>query len=284
MTLALRRFDHPEEFAEAAMLFLLRHEAEHCLPIGIIAQAIEDPSRWDPPLTFATVECDGEPVAVAIRTPPFQPAISRVDDLAAIPLLVDLFIEDETVGGFMAPVDVGALLAEEWATRTGLTVAISMPERIYTVEKVEPVLGVPGLLRRATAADRDLLITWNDEFVAEAFGERAVPGQAARGVDARLTGAQSGFAFWEDGEPVCLIGFSGPTPNGIRIGPVYTPPAFRRRGYGSAATAALSRELIDEGRRFCVLFADLDNPTSNHIYQEIGYRPVADVAVYAFRR
>ncbi|MCC6791852.1 MAG: GNAT family N-acetyltransferase [Thermomicrobiales bacterium] len=284
MELVLRRFDDPEAFAEAAMLFLLEHEAEHCLPIGVVAQAIENPARWEGPITFATVERDGDPVAAAIRTPPFEPVFSRVDDPAAIPLLVDLFLEDETVGGFMAPVEVGSLLAEEWGTRTGCSVAISMPERIYKVEKVEPVLGVPGILRRATIADRDLLIAWNEAFVAEAFGERAVPGQAARGVDSRLTSAQSGFAFWEDGEPVCVVGFSGPTPDGIRIGPVYTPPAFRRRGYGSAATAALSRELIDEGRRFCVLFADLDNPTSNHIYQEIGYRPVADIAVYKLTR
>ncbi len=184
----------------------------------------------------------------------------------------------------MAPVEVGSRFAEEWAVRTGDSVAISMPERIYMVETVRPAHGVPGSLRRATTADLDLLMAWNDAFVEEAFGERAVPGQTARSIASRLGSEQGGYAFWEDGEPVCLVGFTGPTPNGIRIGPVYTPPEFRRRGYGSAATAELSRQLIAEGRRFCVLYTDLDNPTSNHIYQEIGYEPVADVAVYAFTR
>jgi GNAT superfamily N-acetyltransferase len=284
MTLTLRRFEDPEAFAEAVMLFLLKHEAEHCLPIGIIAQTIENPERWEGPVTFATVDRDGEPVAVAIRTPPYEPVFSRVEGTDAIPLLVDLFTDDEAVAGFMAPIDVGALLAEEWARQTGFAVAISMPERIYAIERVEPVIGVPGALRWATEADRDLLIAWNEAFVAEAFGERVAPGHAARGVDTRLNSEQSGFAFWEDSGPVCMVGFGGPTPDGSRIGPVYTPPEFRRRGYGSAAVAALSQELIDEGRRFCVLFADLDNPTSNHIYQEIGYEPVADVAVYKFTR
>lgn len=284
MSLTLRRFEDPEAFAGAAMLFLLKHEAEHCLPIGIVAQSIENPARWEAPVTFVTVDQEGEPVAVAIRTPPYHPVLSRVEDLAALPLLVDLFEDDAGVTGFMAPTGVGAIFAEEWARRTGQAVSISMPERIYKVERVDPVLGVPGSLRRATVADRDLLIAWNDEFVAEAFGERVPTGHATRAVDTRLTSEQSGFAFWEDGGPVCMVGFSGPTPDGIRIGPVYTPPEFRRRGYGSAATAALSQELIDEGRRFCVLFADLDNPTSNHIYQEIGYEPVADLAVYKFTR
>jgi uncharacterized protein len=159
-----------------------------------------------------------------------------------------------------------------------------MPECIYSIETVRPPAGVPGSLRRATEADLELLHQWNDAFVEEAFGERAVPGQTARSIASRLGSAQGGYAIWEDGDPVCLVGFTGPTPNGIRIGPVYTPPQFRRRGYGSAATAELSRQLIAEGRRFCVLFADLDNPTSNHIYQEIGFEPVADVAVYAFTR
>jgi predicted GNAT family acetyltransferase len=92
-----------------------------------------------------------------------------------------------------------------------------------------------------------------------------------------------GLVFWEDGETVSFAGYGGLTPNGIRIGPVYTPPELRGRGYGSALTAALTQQLLDGGRRFCFLFTDLANPTSNSIYQRIGYRPVSDVDAWAFR-
>jgi len=91
-----------------------------------------------------------------------------------------------------------------------------------------------------------------------------------------------GIVVWEEGEPVSLAGFGGPTPNGIRIGPVYTPPGLRRRGYASALTAALTQQLLDGGRRFCFLFTDLANETSNSIYQRIGYRPVSDVDQWSF--
>ena len=76
--------------------------------------------------------------------------------------------------------------------------------------------------------------------------------------------------------------YGGPTPNGARIGPIYTPPDQRRRGYGSALTADLTQLQLDRGRRFCFLFTDLANPTSNSIYQQIGYRPVSDSAQWAF--
>ena len=82
--------------------------------------------------------------------------------------------------------------------------------------------------------------------------------------------------FWKDPEPVSMAGSAGPTPSGIRISAVYTPPGLRGRGYASAAVAALSQKMLDGGRRFCFLFTDLANPTSNSIYQKIGYQPVCD--------
>jgi predicted GNAT family acetyltransferase len=75
---------------------------------------------------------------------------------------------------------------------------------------------------------------------------------------------------------VSLAGFGGPTPHGIRIGPVYTPRQQRGRGYGSAVTAAVSQLNLGRGRRFCFLYTDLANPTSNAIYLRLGYEPVCD--------
>ena len=101
-------------------------------------------------------------------------------------------------------------------------------------------------------------------------------------VEYRLTTPGRGFRLWDDGGPVSLAGFGGGTPNGIRIGPVYTPPELRGRGYASALVAALSAELLAAGRRFCFLYTDLANPTSNRIYERIGYRRVCESAEIAF--
>jgi predicted GNAT family acetyltransferase len=82
--------------------------------------------------------------------------------------------------------------------------------------------------------------------------------------------------------PVSLAGFGGPTPNGIRIGPVYTPPEHRNRGYGTAVTAAVTQLLLARSHRFCFLYTDLANPTSKSIYVRIGYEPVCDSRELAF--
>jgi predicted GNAT family acetyltransferase len=118
--------------------------------------------------------------------------------------------------------------------------------------------------------------------MAEALPEDAPGRDAERTVDARLRAGVGGFTIWEDGGPVSLAGWGGRTPNSVRIGPVYTPPEQRRRGYGSAVTAAVTAEQLAVGRTFCFLYTDLANPTSNKIYTEIGYELVCDSIDYAF--
>src|SRR5581483_4517864 len=120
--------------------------------------------------------------------------------------------------------------------------------------------------RSATRADREFLVRWWKDFVDEALGDREELAQSERAVDARLASPTSGVVLWSvDDKPVSFAGFAGPTPNGIRIGPVFTPPSLRKHGYASALVAALSQRLLDDGRRFCFLFTNLANPTSNKI-------------------
>jgi predicted GNAT family acetyltransferase len=156
-----------------------------------------------------------------------------------------------------------------------------MRQRIYRLDEVPRVPDVPGHVRAATEKDRGLLVQWLGEFVAEALtGD--TPFGVEDTVNRRLGSTDAGLALWVDDEPVALAGHSGPTPTGIRIGPVYTPPSLRRRGYASACVAALSRELLQGGRRTCFLFTDLSNPTSNSVYTRIGYRPVCEMLEVRF--
>jgi hypothetical protein len=156
-----------------------------------------------------------------------------------------------------------------------------MDERIYALERVVPPRHVGGAMRDARPGDRDLIWNWLDAFAREAMPARE-PSLMQRSL-AEWERGDRRFWLWEDrGAPVSLVGGGSPTPRGVRIGPVYTPPTFRGHGYASSLTATVSQQLLDEGRQFCFLYTDLANPTSNRIYQAIGYRPVADALMVAF--
>jgi uncharacterized protein len=183
---------------------------------------------------------------------------------------------------------VGALpevdtFASAWSAKAGQRMRKVRGQGIFQLDRVVSVTGVPGRIRDAEASDRPLLLEWWKAFAAEALGEDAVRDPPEQAIDHRLTADDAGLVLWDDDGSVSFAAFGNPTPNGIRIGPVYTPPVHRRRGYASALTAALSERLL-EGRGFCFLFTDLANPTSNKIYEQIGYRRVCEAAEIAFER
>jgi predicted GNAT family acetyltransferase len=268
---------HPgvDAFRRRADAFLVAHEAENNLLLGLSASLRESPGLYTEAPYLATVGADGAVVAVALRTPPHNLVLS-----AAPAEAIELIARDvERAGGtpgVLGPSADARAFARAWSALTGAAPGAVVAERIYQLDAVVPVTGVAGSLERATVADRDLLVDWLERFTIEALGP-ADRASLERTVDIRLASGVAGYFLWRvDGDPTCLAACSGPTPSGIRIGPVYTPPALRRKGYGSACVAALSQRCLDGGRRLCFLFTDLANSTSNSIYQAIGYRPVCD--------
>lgn len=283
----LRRFEDVVEFNDRVEEFLLRREAEHCLLLGNLSTLIQSDVYREPPY-MVYVERDGAVVAVALRTPPYNMVISEVDT-ADIEGVVSAIAHDaqqvyETLPGVLAPKVVSKAFAQCWERINKQHLRTGLSERIYKLKTVIPVDGVRGEMLTPTTDDRELLVKWMMAFTAEAL-EQDGREHAERIVDIRLSSdpMMRGFRLWyDDDKVVSLAGYAGLTPHGIRIGPVYTPPDARKQGYASALVATMSQELLDRGREFCFLFTDLSNPTSNHIYQTIGYEPVSDVDEYRF--
>jgi uncharacterized protein len=280
----VHRYAEADGFLEHAGEFLAAREAEHNLILGLSSRLRQEPLLFGEPPYLAVVEDGGRVVAAALRTPPHLLGLSEIDDEGAIePLVADVSQVFASLPGVIGPKGRVETFVRAWEAATGAQGHRALAERIFRAESVRPPEGVSGWMRAHEDADHELAIRWMDEFVAEALPESHPEAESSEDfVKRRQNDPDGGLVFWDDGAPVCIAGFGGPTPNGIRIGPVYTPPDLRGRGYGSALTAALTQQLLDGGRRFCFLFTDLANPTSNSIYQRIGYRPVADVDQWAF--
>jgi predicted GNAT family acetyltransferase len=286
MSLRVERFVDVDAYLERAGPFLAAREPQHILILGITAGIRTFPEiAGDHPYMAAVLEGD-RVVMAALRTPPYRVVLSEIDDPAFLaPLVEDLSGHPAgDVPGVMGPVPGVERFAELWAAWSGRTARETQAERIFKLEHVNEVRRPSGSMRDIVEADRALLSDWLRAFAAEAVPEDPVI-EPDPIIDRALAGSPvRGLRLWEEaGRPVSVAGFGGPTPNGIRIGPVYTPPDLRARGYATALVADLSAERLAAGKRFCFLFTDLANPTSNHIYQEIGYEPVRDVAVWQFR-
>jgi predicted GNAT family acetyltransferase len=177
--------------------------------------------------------------------------------------------------------DTAVAFAEAWQRRTETQGTLGHRQRLYRLgELTVPEPGPEGKSRVAGPADRELLVRWYEEF-AEAVGHTGLL-HSAEWADARL--AYGGVTLWETpgGGPVALAGVTRQVAGQVRVAPVYTPAHLRGRGYAGAVTAEVSRAALEAGADEVLLFTDLANPTSNGLYQRIGYRPVADFTVYEF--
>jgi predicted GNAT family acetyltransferase len=277
----VERLGDAAAFLEEAEPLLLRDEARHNLMLGIAGTLRDDPGVYAEHRLWL-VRDGGEVVGAALRTPPFNLVVAEPAAGGAVEALAEA-IDDDPPGVTAARPEVETF-AEAWATKTGCSLRTRMAQGVYALHRVQPVPAPAGAMRTATQADRGLLVEWLKAFVDEAIGHRAVGEDIAGLVDHRLSAEGTGFVLWEDDVPVSLAGFGGATPNGIRVGPVYTPPELRGRGYASALVAELSAHLLAEGRTFCFLYTDLTNPTSNRIYERIGYERVCDSAEMMFER
>ncbi|ATL28549.1 GNAT family N-acetyltransferase [Streptomyces formicae] len=233
------------------------------------------------PLFGTYAGADGDVRGAFVRTPPHRLCPSPLDPEAAEALARQLADVSPDLPGVAADAATGEAFARAWEKQTGATASAVIHQRLYRLGTLTPPEPAPpGRARVATGADRELLSRWHEEF-GEAVGERPAMGPGAW-VDSRL--AYGGITLWEtpDGTPAAMAGVTRRTAGQVRVAPVYTPAALRGRGYGGAATVAVSRAALDAGASEVLLFTDLDNPTSNSLYQRIGYRPVRDYIQYEF--
>jgi GNAT superfamily N-acetyltransferase len=260
-----------DEFLAAAGGFLRSLPAEHTLLLTV-AEALRargpDAFGADRP-RFGWWEDDDAGIGGAfLQTPPHPLLVTALPD-RAMPELAEL-LGGAPPGMLNGP----AGLAEALAERLG-GAKVRRRERLYRLGTLAfPDPPPPGRPVRAEARHRDQAIAWYAAFEAEAHE----PGgsDTAAHIDDRLS--YGGLVMWEDddGRPVSMAGTSRAVAGMVRVSLVYTPPEQRRRGFASAVTAAATRDALQAGIPEILLFTDLGNPTTNRIYQEIGYRPVAD--------
>jgi RimJ/RimL family protein N-acetyltransferase len=236
-------------------------------------------SEADP--LFGWFEADGAVTGAVSMTPPYGIVIGELPAGSEAALVTGLRARGAEVPDVIGNVDAAERFAANWTAATGLRTELVKRHRFYILDGLRPPSPAPaGRARAATPADLDLVMEWVVGFHDEAEASSATPRPEMyqRRIDLGL------LWLWQDERAVPVsMACRNVTVAGVsRIGPVYTPPAARRNGYGAAVTAACTQDALDSGAAQVVLFTDLANPTSNAIYQQIGFRPLDDRLLLRF--
>jgi uncharacterized protein len=283
VTTELRAHEDVGSFLEAATPLLVSDEARHNLIFGICSTILEAPDAYSAQFLW-TVEADGDVAWAGVMTPPFNLVVAQPREQEALEFAARaLYEQDVALPGVTGALPEADDFAGAWERLAGVRRRKRMAQGVYAIETPRLPPGVSGSFRFAGSSDRELVLQWLRDFTAEAMPPESPRLDMETIVDRRLASETAGFALWVDaGQVVSMSGFGGGTPNGVRIGPVYTPPPLRRRGYAGALVAELSRRLLAGGHTYCFLYTDLANPTSNRVYVQVGYELVCESAEYAF--
>jgi predicted GNAT family acetyltransferase len=225
---------------------------------------------------------DGEVRAVTSHYPGFNTLVSHSDDPDAVRALAAAAVaRNWPITGVMARSDVSRAFSDAWSDATGDRIVPGMSQRMLATSVVTPPEDVPGRWRHATPADKPFLREWIIAFAIEA--DHQSPERAAEAAESMVERSPDGLIWLDAGDvPVSIACYKARTPRGMRIGPVYTPPGQRRRGYAAAVTAATSQYVLEHGCEFVCLYTVASNATANHVYESIGYEWVADSMIYRF--
>jgi uncharacterized protein len=280
----IKYYKNVAEFWAGTGRYLARDEARYGRILGMAQAVLRMPHLFRlEDLLFCSVNTNKKINAVTVMVRPGELLIGYFTGRkrpVAEKLTAAAFESYKEITGVGGEKEITDIFAELWCLKNNVKNLSSMQQLLFRLDMVNSVPMTPGKLRSATMADKELVMKWSRAFSVD------VEGGATRnmGMANLLPVIEAGWAFfWElDGNPVSMAMQGAPTYKGMSVHHVYTPPEYRGKGYATSCVAELSRGILKSGKEFCILSTDLANPTSNSIYQKIGYKPVCDEVWHAF--
>ena len=265
-----------ENFALQMRPILYARESLHCLAWAAIKRAKIGPSTSSQYRFLITDESDRAAAYAIVNQRNGNLILSEMEECAAYDLASFLDLHQITVCAIEGPREAVQAFTDSWTARPGRHGAHQMDQGLYELVTVKLPETDGGRLVRVTQAQRDTLYHLAAGFCGSFPSQSLTTEQLTRRVDRFLVEEHAYLWQTRDQVFVSMAAVVRESPNTSSISWVYTPPAYRRRGYAARIVASLSSAQLSVGKRACNLHTDLANPTSNRVYQRIGYQLIAE--------
>ncbi|HHK5534795.1 TPA: GNAT family N-acetyltransferase [Bacillus mobilis] len=257
-------------FKEEVTPFLEKNEQENNLILGVL-QMVQQP------IFMGVVKQEEEIAVVFLQTEEKKQIIVATSEIAEediVELAKELTKVYPNVPGLIGNKKVVQRLAEEIAAIENKKTNVAMEQGIYELKQVQKKWNGDGIFREVSNEELTLIEQWIYQFCEDV--KLPTTKEDAKQTAHTLITNRRLFGLEVEGELVSVAAKTRPTTNNITVNFVYTPKEARKKGYASSCVAALSQRMLDEGYKTTTLYTDLENPTSNKIYQEIGYEKLME--------
>ncbi|MFD6509189.1 MULTISPECIES: GNAT family N-acetyltransferase [unclassified Bacillus (in: firmicutes)] len=257
-------------FKEDVTPFLEKNEQENNLLLGVLQVAQE-------PIFMGVAKRGEEITVVFLQTEEKIQMIvanSEISEVDIVKLAKELTKVYPDIPGLIGNKKNVQKLAEEVAVLENKKTNVVMEQGVYALQQVKKKWNEEGIFREINSDELPLIEKWIYQFCEDV--KLPTTKEEAKQTAHTLITNNRLFGLEVDGKLVSVAAKTRPTTNNITVNFVYTPKEARKKGYASNCVAALSQRMLDEGYKTTTLYTDLANPTSNKIYQEIGYEQIAE--------
>jgi len=274
-----------QDFLSHATPLLYAKEAEYGLMLGLCEGLASGSIKNEfSPVFLRVVDDYGKTSAALVQTRKDNCIVTSAnfDEAKAF---ADFVVENKLYfEGVVGPTETSKTITESYGQKVNSKIRVGMAQNIMQFTKTDWPQKISGNFEIATESDFDLIADWLMAFAREALPHDNADEAHFRKIAEAKIKKQEAFLWIENGVKKAMTLSGRPTKNGVSVSGVYTPKSERRKGYASNLVASVSDHLIRQGKSFCVLYTDAANPTSNKIYQNIGYKIIGESSHYILTR
>ena len=272
-----KKYENIEEFIDENKKLILEKEWLNNLLVGNLYDGLEN--GIDETWLMARVTKEDRTELIIFKRAPwklllYSPTENKTDELYKF-AAEEVYKIDKNIPGVNTEIDIGEKFSKYYCEVANKQFKLRIGMRILVLEKLlEPKLRDDVIYRKAEEKDKEILKQFVKEFHKEGLNEDVSEEKLETGFYKHL---KTGYWVLEkDGKIVAQTVSSRQLEKGKCVSGVYTPKEERCKGYAYNLIYRVSKEFLDNGAEYCVLFTDDSNPISNHVYEKIGYERKVD--------